>query len=586
MNFLNPDSMEYLNTISIETASKCNLKCKMCSHPGNKRKLHFMEMDEFKKIINKFLKTKIRRLLFNMGEPLMNKNLFEMIKYSKEKGFFVYISSNGQMLNEEIIKKVLSTGVDAIKISIEGYTKEVYENIRIGGDFDTLFRNVVRLNELKNRYQSSLYLWISTIIMKGNEDLVEFIKFWGPYCDDIELTVLTDHIGLVKSNREISLSDKWTHRKNCPQIKPYKEINILSNGDMVICCVDFHARCKFGNLLNQDLEDIWSTEKMRTVRSKAYSGEIPSIDPCSDCHISDNSDILKNNLQKSCSQIHKMVKDKRWTTLNKISSIKNKKEKCTSCNSPLLISFDGVCSNCIKKEPYNSIINIPRQLKIMIMGDSFGMPRPFKMNNKIELLYQQCYPQLLDEIMRKQFLDGTVMVINNCKRANTSLGILHDLKNPRFGEIYLNQPDYLIIQVGNVDCFERTRHHDEFAPIAELRGKNPWISCIDFIRIQAEIIKETLFKVSGLKGILIVNIPPIKKENSKKNAATQKRISQYNAKLKMFNLHSIIHILDIYKLFYLSQKDPYSSDGIHPNSHGSRMLAELIFNKIKELETK
>ena len=111
MKTLNPDSMEYLDTISIETASKCNLKCRMCSHPGNKRKLHFLGMDEFKKIINKFLKTKIRRLLFNMGEPLMNKNLFEMVKYSKEKGFFVYISTNGQMLNEEIIKKILSTGV-------------------------------------------------------------------------------------------------------------------------------------------------------------------------------------------------------------------------------------------------------------------------------------------------------------------------------------------------------------------------------------------------------------------------------------------------------------------------------------------
>lgn len=583
MTNLDPNSMEYLDTVSIETASKCNLKCKMCSHPTNERKAHFMSPDDFKTIIDRLEKTKIRRLLFNMGEPLMNKHLFQMVAYAKTKGFFVYISTNGLLMDERVIGKILSTGVDALKISIEGYTKEVYESIRIGGDFDALFRNVVRMKELRDRVRSPLYFWISTVLMKGNEDFVEFAKFWGPYCDDLELPGLTDHIGLVEANKEIALSDEWNHRKECSQVKPYNEINLLSNGDMVLCCVDFHARCKLGNLLTQDLGDIWQSEKMTTIRRKAYAGEIPTINPCSNCHICDYSGLLKDDLQLVANLIHNMVKTKRWDSLDKIKIAAGSNAVCTSCNSTLKISFGGVCLDCLKTEPYHSRFIAPRQLKVMVMGDSFGMPRPFKMNNDIEMVYRECYPQVLDKKLREYYQGGDVMVINACKRANSSLGVFYDLKNPRFGEVYLAQPDYLVIQVGNVDCFERTKHHDEFAPFPELRGKNPWISSDEYISILAEVIKETLLKVPGLKGILLVNILPIKKEDNKRNTATRKRISFYNTQLKIFDNLPNVHILNAYKLFSRAPEEPLSSDGIHPNIYGSKLLAELIFNKITGL---
>lgn len=582
MSDLDVNSMEYLNTVSIETASRCNLKCKMCSHPTNERNSHFMGTDEFKTIIDRLLETKIRRVLFNMGEPLMNKDLFRMVTYAKDKGFFIYISTNGQLLSEKAINRVLDTGVDALKVSVEGCTPEVYEKIRIGGNFDRLFRNVVRLHELKTRRGSPLYSWISTVLMKGNEDIVEFVKFWGPYCDDIELSGMTDHIGLVESNKDISLTDKWTHRKNCPQIKPFKELNVLSNGDMVLCCVDFHARCKLGNLLTDDLNDIWQSEKMTAIRTKAYSGQIPDIDPCRQCHICDYSGLLNDSLQTVGALLHRMVKNKRWSVLDKVRTVKEPGAVCTACGSLLKISFDGICLDCLKKEPYYSRFVAPRQLKVMVAGDSFGMPRPFKMTNDIEMHYQDCYPQQLERMLNRHFQDSDVTVINYCKRANTSLGVLYDLKNPRFGEIYLSQPDYLVIQVGNVDCFERTRHHDEFAPFPEMRGKNPWIACDDFIKIMAEAIKGTILAVPGLKGILIVNIPPIKKEDNKRNTATRKRIALYNKQLKMFDSLANIHVLDLYKLFYRSAEDPLSSDGIHPNTYGSKLLAELIFEKIKE----
>ncbi|MCP5105959.1 MAG: radical SAM protein, partial [bacterium] len=76
MTQLDVNSMEYLSTVSMELASKCNLKCRMCSHPTNERKTEVMSMDRFRQIIDKLLKTKIRQIFLNMGEPFMNKILF------------------------------------------------------------------------------------------------------------------------------------------------------------------------------------------------------------------------------------------------------------------------------------------------------------------------------------------------------------------------------------------------------------------------------------------------------------------------------------------------------------------------------
>lgn len=345
----NIDSPDCLTTLSIETASRCNLQCRMCSHPLSKRKPHIMSFEDFRIIIDKLSGTKIKRLSFNMGEPFMNKSIFRMISYAVRKGFFVYISTNGLLLTEDYINNVLKTGVNALKFSIEGYAPEVYKNIRIGGDFDRLFRNVVRMKELRDRNESKLYIWISTILMKGNENIVEFVKFWGPYCDEIEYAGLSDHIGIV-DNKDISLAAEWHTRKSCPQVKPFQELNVLSSGDVVICCVDFLGQCVLGNLLEQDFEEIWLSEKMKDIRQKADSDNLGDIDPCRNCSMANYSSVFGENMRNEVSFLHEAIKNKNWNALNDIQWVDGTGTQCLSCGKPLKISFAGFCSPCLQKK--------------------------------------------------------------------------------------------------------------------------------------------------------------------------------------------------------------------------------------------
>jgi radical SAM protein with 4Fe4S-binding SPASM domain len=341
--------MEYLATVSMELASKCNLKCRMCSHPTNQRETEVMSMDRFKVVIDKILKTNIRQLFLNMGEPLMNKGIFRMISYAKRKGFFVCISTNGLLLTEDSIGNMIKTGVDVLKFSIEGTTPEIYHSIRVGGNFDRLFRNVVRMKEIRDRSGSQLRIRISTILMKGNENIVEFVKYWGPYCDEVEYTAITNHIGLV-DNREVALSPHWHHRKGCPQVKPYKEVNVLCNGDMVICCVDFHGRCVLGNLVEQEFEDTWNSEKMTEIRARAYSDNTQDLDPCRECHIVDYSSVLWKNMRDEVSLVHDAVKNRMWDVLQQVQYVDGPGTACAACRQTVKISFAGFCLQCLERK--------------------------------------------------------------------------------------------------------------------------------------------------------------------------------------------------------------------------------------------
>ncbi|MCP5103111.1 MAG: hypothetical protein GY950_07025 [bacterium] len=257
------------------------------------------------------------------------------------------MSTNGLLLSEDHIKNVIKTGVEVLKFSIEGCTPEVYRSIRVGGDFDRVFQNVVRMKEMRDRSGSPLRIRISTILMKENEDIVEFVKFWGPYCDEIEYTAVTNHIGLV-DNSETALSPQWHQRKGCPQVKPYKEINVLCNGDMVLCCVDFHGRCVLGNLLEQEFEDIWYSEKMTEVRTKAYSDNLDDLDPCGQCNIADYSTVFWKNMRTEVSVVHDAVKNGMWDVLEQVRYIEGPGVPCAACGKPLKISFAGMCWQCLE----------------------------------------------------------------------------------------------------------------------------------------------------------------------------------------------------------------------------------------------
>ena len=175
--------------LQIETFFGCNAKCVMCfvgypeSNNDGVRKKGTMSMEMFKNIIDSMLpyKDHIEKVdLFGLGEPLLDRHLFERIKYVKEKGFQnIAISTNADLLNTEKQKLLLDSGIDTVIFSIDGIKKETHENIRKGVHFERLVDNCQNMIAMRDQGNYNTRFVIRFIRQPSNlKEWASFKQFW------------------------------------------------------------------------------------------------------------------------------------------------------------------------------------------------------------------------------------------------------------------------------------------------------------------------------------------------------------------------------------------------------------------------
>src|SRR3989344_627168 len=142
-----PLEVKIPNNIMIEVTNLCNLKCQMCYNQRMKRKKGFMPFSLFKKIVDQAVDLSIENMgLYTTGESFLHPEIFKFIKYAKQTGIkYVYITTNGQALDDEKIKKIFASGLDSIKFSIDAGNKKQYESLKIGASWDKLVTTVKSL---------------------------------------------------------------------------------------------------------------------------------------------------------------------------------------------------------------------------------------------------------------------------------------------------------------------------------------------------------------------------------------------------------------------------------------------------------
>jgi len=111
----------------IEITSRCNFKCKFCfnkiSFAKDNKSIKEFNTAYIKKIINNIAQAGIKIIRFTGGEPLLRKDVFELIKYSKNKGLEVRLNTNASLIDQKTVSKLKGT-VDNILIPIESYNNK------------------------------------------------------------------------------------------------------------------------------------------------------------------------------------------------------------------------------------------------------------------------------------------------------------------------------------------------------------------------------------------------------------------------------------------------------------------------------
>jgi MoaA/NifB/PqqE/SkfB family radical SAM enzyme len=89
------------------------------------------------------------------------------------------INTNGMPLTAELAELLLESGVDLIVIGIDGFSKEIFEKIRVNADRDVVYANIEHLLALRNSNGAGPEIQVQFIGMDENEhELVAFTAYW------------------------------------------------------------------------------------------------------------------------------------------------------------------------------------------------------------------------------------------------------------------------------------------------------------------------------------------------------------------------------------------------------------------------
>jgi AdoMet-dependent heme synthase len=132
---------------------RCNLSCKHCYQEG--RTTEEMPLSEIRDVIEEISDTLkewesahgvtfSRSMNITGGEPFLRRDLFEILEEVKNRGFSVFLLTNGTLVSRERAKKLAELGIDGVQVSIEG-SEEVHNEIRGTGAFGASEAGIERL---------------------------------------------------------------------------------------------------------------------------------------------------------------------------------------------------------------------------------------------------------------------------------------------------------------------------------------------------------------------------------------------------------------------------------------------------------
>jgi MoaA/NifB/PqqE/SkfB family radical SAM enzyme len=166
----------YPMIMDVEPTQRCNYRCIMCD-PASLFKIRRKDMpfENFKKLIDEqhgLIEVKVQ----GVGEPTLNKDFMKMVEYALSKHLWVRTTVNGSLLDRnDTYKQLIDSGIHDINISCDGASKDTYEKIRIGGDWEHFSKNCKLINDYNNAKPNPVPLRAWVVMQEENKH--EFDQF-------------------------------------------------------------------------------------------------------------------------------------------------------------------------------------------------------------------------------------------------------------------------------------------------------------------------------------------------------------------------------------------------------------------------
>jgi len=270
----------------------------MCNWRYNLTQTENMNLMHFLKIIDDCINLGLEKVVFGAtGETLLHPDFPYMISYLKSKNIKSEIVTNMTIFNPDIKNTLLK--MDKITVSIDGASKETYERIRVGANFDDVLDNLFVLSKEKS---DNTILDVNYVISSDNyKEVFDFITLTKRYVDAINFKFINsttdetnglrlsyqtifDILNKLKDKELVKISNPEELRTYIHKIPCYNlwfGCYISPSGKVYPCC-NFYDEDKnyLGDLNTQSMKDIWNSNKYNDLR-KEYKGKKPNL--CEHC---------------------------------------------------------------------------------------------------------------------------------------------------------------------------------------------------------------------------------------------------------------------------------------------------------------
>ena len=284
--------------VCFEFTTRCNLRCKMCSHTYDKHlQIADIDFDLFKKIVEDVKNLGDKKISFvatGLGEPLLYKKIIEAIKYIKTEmpATSFNLITNGILLDQDIAKSIIRVKTDELTISLNAPNSQIYKQMMGVDRYDQVVGNIIKFLELRKELgMQRPKVSIQIMETKESQSMMNgFYHFWRRYLSHYD-KVFTANINSMAGAvgvEDYLIPDKEISRYPCNQC--WMCIAIRLTGEVYPCCVGFSLTKErndilLGNINHDSLEDIYfsNNSKIRTIRNNHLVNNYKTLPTCLKC---------------------------------------------------------------------------------------------------------------------------------------------------------------------------------------------------------------------------------------------------------------------------------------------------------------
>lgn len=297
-----------LTELDFNVTDRCNFRCIHCGIDAGTSNMPEPSLTELEKILKDTKELGGEKFEITGGEPLLRKDIEEIIKIGKNLGYKTKLNTNGLLLTRYKLERFKELGLDGIAISLDGSNPETYNRIR-QKDKKTFEKIVDAIRDSKT---AGFYTKINTVASACNlEDLSAITELALSLSADEQAICYFTPIGRGSSNSELSVEpakwleyirtdlskykdkpiklslrlplieeEHWNPGLGCLTNKERNHLQIFPDGNAYPCAILASYGKPIANLHECSIKDIWNNDRLWTEYWKGIAGMLREFENC------------------------------------------------------------------------------------------------------------------------------------------------------------------------------------------------------------------------------------------------------------------------------------------------------------------